>query len=56
MFNLLPQIQQKIQKRIMQEVFKRITISIPAPEENIERPYRSTRIGFGSSFLPDIKI
>jgi hypothetical protein len=52
MFNLLPQIQQKIQQRIAYEVLKRISVpATPAVEHNgqvIERPYGSTRIGFGA--------
>jgi len=53
MFNLLPQIQQKMQERLVYKVLKRIFIPVApalqqAPEGN-ERPYRSTRMGFGSN-------
>jgi hypothetical protein len=40
----------------MQEVFKHIVISAPTPAEDTERPYRNTRIGFGSSFPLNTKI
>lgn len=50
MFNLLPEIQQKIQQRIIQEVLKRVTVTAqPQPIDMGERPYRATRIGFGGS-------
>ena len=50
MFTLLPEIQQKIQQRIIKEVLKRVTITTQQqPVEFVERPYRATRIGFGGS-------
>lgn len=50
MFNLLPEIQQKIQQRIIKEVLKHVALtSQPQPIDLGERPYRGTKIGFGGS-------